>query len=152
MIDGTIETFLTAFTGELFALLRSNSILISDDVPLSFNQEVFMTGIKTIENLGEADLLHALFSTRSKQVLGEMASSDALSYLSGLIVGADVDRATKLFDKHYGKMPVTVIGEPALTDRYLLALKHFGLTASGCDPAEIAISGFDTIYQHIYQS
>jgi len=90
--NGSITNFLTAFTGELFSLLRNNSILVPEQNTINFNQDVFLSGVKAIDALGDAQLLHALFATRSKQVLGEMASTDALSYLSGLIIGADVIR------------------------------------------------------------
>jgi len=148
--DNKIETFLTAYTGELFALLRKNSILISDDSAISFNQSVFLEGVKAIDNLGGAHLVHALFTIRSRQVLGEMASADGLSYLSGLLAGADVLGARELFNPKENKLGVTVIGEAVLNQQYILALDHFGIEASSCNPAEIAISGFAAIYQHLY--
>lgn len=145
--NGQISNFLTAFTGELFALLRKNSILITDDSAISFNQEVFMQGVKAIENLGEAHLVHALFATRSKQVLGEMANTDGLSYLSGLIAAADIIGAAKLFPDSDS---VIVIGEAALTEQYLLVLDYLNIQAESCDPAKIAIAGFETIYKNLY--
>jgi len=147
--NNTISNFLTAFTGELFALLRNNSILVTDQNTISFNRDVFIQGIHAIERLGEAQLVHALFATRSKQVLGEMASTDALSYLSGLITAADILGAMRVFDVSDS---VTVIGEPTLTDHYMTALEHFGIPGEACDPAEIAIAGFDAIYQRLYHS
>jgi 2-dehydro-3-deoxygalactonokinase len=145
--DGAINNFLTAFTGELFSLLRRNSILITDDNAINFNQDVFMQAVHAIQNLGEAHLIHALFATRSKQVLGEMAASDGLSYLSGLIAAADIIGATKLFNKTDS---VTVIGEPTLTNQYMLVLEHLDIAAQACDPAQIAIAGFEAIYQNLY--
>lgn len=145
--NGHISNFLTAFTGELFALLRRNSILITDDSAISFNQQIFMQGVSAIEKLGEAHLVHALFATRSKQVLGEMAASDGLSYLSGLIAAADIIGATKLFNNTDG---VTVIGESTLTNQYMLIFDHLGISAQSCEPAQIAIAGFEAIYQNIY--
>jgi len=150
--NGQISNFLTAFTGELFAILRRDSILITDDTAISFNQEAFMQGVHAIEQLGEAQLVHALFATRSKQVVGEMASTDGLSYLSGLIAAADVMGATKLFKDQLIKTnnEVTIIGEPMLTEQYQLVLDHLGLKTRNCDPAQIAIAGFETIYQNLY--
>lgn len=145
--DGKIINFLTAFTGELYALLRRNSILISDDSAISFNQEVFMQGVSAIERLGSAQLVHALFATRSRQVLGEMAASDGLSYLSGLLAAADVFGAVSLFEQTEA---ITIIGEPTLTSQYMLVLQHLGVPAETSDPAEIAIAGFETIYQNLY--
>lgn len=150
VIDNKIETFLTAFTGELFGLLRNNSILISDDSTLGFNQDVFMEGVRSIENLNGGHLVHALFATRSKQVLGEMAAADGLSYVSGLIAGADILGAVKLFASDQQALPVTVIGEAVLSQQYLLVLDHLGIEADSCDPAEIAVTGFGAIYQTIY--
>ncbi len=147
--NNTITNFLTAFTGELFALLRNNSILVTDQNTISFNQDVFMQGVSAVEELGDAHLVHALFATRSKQVLGEMASTDALSYLSGLITAADILGATKLFKVTDS---VTVIGEPTLTEHYMNTLAHFGIKGEACDPAKIAIAGFETIYQRLYHS
>jgi len=146
--NGVITNFLTAFTGELFSLLRNNSILVTEQNTISFNQDVFMDGVGAIEALGDAQLLHALFATRSKQVLGDMASTDALSYLSGLIIGADVMGASKIFNDI---AQVIIIGEPALNQHYSLALNHFGITSESCDPSNIAISGFEAIFQHLMQ-
>ncbi len=144
--NGQISNFLTAFTGELFALLRNNSILVTEQNTFSFNQAVFMDGVKAIDTLGEAQLVHALFSTRSKQVLGDMATGDALSYVSGLIIGADVLGAKSLFGEVDG---VTIIGEKTLTEHYALALEFFGVESQSCDPSEIAISGYDAIFQYL---
>ncbi len=145
--DGKVTNFLTAFTGELFALLRNHSILITEQSSFSFNREVFLQGVAAVKELGEAQLVHALFATRAKQVLGEIANEDGLSYLSGLIIGADVKGALTLFTE---VSTITIIGEPTLTEHYQLALESFGFTSQSCDPASIAVSGFDTIYQEIF--
>jgi len=34
----------------------------------------------------------------------------------------------------------------------MTALEHFGIPGEACDPAEIAIAGFDAIYQRLYHS
>jgi 2-dehydro-3-deoxygalactonokinase len=137
--NGSITNFLTAFTGELYSLLSTNSILLAESTDIIFNQQAFIEGVRAIGSLGDAQLLHVLFATRSKQVLGEMSSADAPSYLSGLIIGADVIGATKLF----GKLDqVSIIGEPSLTKNYKLALDHFGISSESCDPSKIAIAGF----------
>ncbi|MFQ3244323.1 MAG: 2-dehydro-3-deoxygalactonokinase [Arenicella sp.] len=146
--NGAITNFLTAFTGELFSLLSNHSILIAKPNVISFNQTAFIDGVDAINSLGDAQLLHALFATRSKQVLGEMASADASSYLSGLIIGADVMGASKLFGKVDG---VTIIGEPSLTQNYALALEYFGVSSERCDPSKIAISGFEAIFEQLHE-
>lgn len=146
--NGLIANFLTAFTGELFSLLRDHSILITEKEATSFKKNAFIDGVRTIAGLGEAQLVHALFSTRSKQVLDELASDDAASYLSGLIVGADVMGAHKLFGDFDN---VTIIGEPTLSQCYTLTLNHFGIASQNFNSSEIAASGFDAIYQHLHE-
>jgi len=147
--NGVITNFLTAFTGELFALLRNHSILITEQNTFSFNKGVFIDAVNNIEKLGNAQLVHALFSTRSKQVLGEMAGSDALSYLSGLVIGADVIGAKELFSANDG---VTIIGDTALAEHYALALNHFGIPNDSCNPADIAIAGYGAIFKHLIEN
>lgn len=73
-----IETFVTALTGELFALLKNHSVLITDRNTSEFDEEVFLQGVAAIERLGDAHLLHALFSTRSRQVLGDLPAAQGL--------------------------------------------------------------------------
>lgn len=144
--NGIITNFLTAFTGEMFSLLRDNSVLITEKDTSHFNESTFLNAVHTASNLGSAQLIHALFTTRSKQVLGEMKSQDAASYLSGLIIGADILGANKLFANVNN---VIVIGESQLTRYYSIALQHFGIAHRRCDPSEIAISGFETIFKQI---
>lgn len=144
--DGTIQNFLTAFTGELFAILKNHSILITDQSKEDLNEDAFLSGVQAAEKMAEAQLLHSLFSTRSQQVLGLMPSADAPSYLSGLIIGSDVKGARNVFSNINS---VTVIADPRLCQLYDLSLQHFGVECRTCDPAEIAISGFETIYQHL---
>ena len=144
--NGAITNFLTAFTGELFSLLSSNSILVTERGATTLNEKVFNDGVTLISRLGDAQLLHALFSARSKQVLGEMDKVDAMSYLSGLIIGADVMGAHKLFGDVDS---VTIIGEPELSQHYALALDFFGVPSQQCKPSDIAISGFEAIFQHL---
>lgn len=145
--DGELRTFITAFTGELFALLRNNSILIADNSDPTFSKNAFMQGVRTIETLGKAHLLHSLFSVRSHQVIGEMSAADSLSYLSGLITAADVFGAVELFKE---VNHITVIGEPRLAMHYKLVLEHLGQDATCSDPEHIAVAGYAAIYRVLY--
>ncbi|MBL4673506.1 MAG: 2-dehydro-3-deoxygalactonokinase [Arenicella sp.] len=145
--DGKINEFLTAFTGELFGLLRHGSTLITDNNTVDFNQNAFFSGVRSMEQLDDVNLIHTLFATRSKQVLGEIPSSDGWSYLAGLIVTADIMGAIKIFGK---PQSTTLIGESKLTEQYALVLNYLGISAELCDPAEIAVAGFDALYKSLY--
>ena len=144
--DASITNFLTAFSGELFSVLRDNSILVAEKNAPNFNQEVFMQGVSIVEKLGQAQLVHALFSTRSKQLHGELASKDALSYLSGLIIAADVSGARHLFDTSNG---VTIIAETPLAKRYQLVLNHFDIANQCCKPVDIAMAAYAAIFEQL---
>ena len=148
-----IKTFLTAFTGELYGLLREKSVLIAAPQETPLNQTAFMRGVAVIEGLEGGHLPHTLFSTRSLQVLGEMSSDDAPSYLSGLITASDVVGATALFLKNSTHTPkITIIGEPILSEQYKLVLNHFKLPADDCNPADAATAAYQLIYRALYHS
>lgn len=148
-----IETFVTALTGELFALLKNHSVLITDRNTSEFDEEVFLQGVAAIERLGDAHLLHALFSTRSRQVLGDLPAAQGLSYLSGLLVGSDVIGALALFREIVPEVSsVSLIGEPRLSRRYRLVLERRGVAVYTHDTAHIAIAGYAAIYKHLYSN
>lgn len=158
---GRIDTFLSSFTGELFAILRDHSILVPNSSQRTakdaeFNKDSFLEGVSTAQNLGEANLLHALFSVRSRQVLGEMNTNQSTSYLSGLIIAADVIGACKTFSSYRAKdstpneLGVTIIGESQLSQNYLLTLQQLGIPADCVAPSKVATAGFSAIYQKIY--
>ena len=144
--NNKISSFLTAFTGELFALLVNHSVLISKEKSVEFNQSAYFDGLEMINKQGNAQLVHTLFSARSKQVLGEMSSAEAANYVSGMIIGADVLGASKLF----GDIDeVNIIAEPELSRNYAIALEYFGLASETCDPSEVAISGYNAIFEQL---
>lgn len=149
--NGRIETFLTALTGELFALLKDHSVLIAERNAEGFDEEVFFQGVAAIERLGDAHFLHALFATRSRQVLGDLPAAQGLSYLSGLLLGSDVIGALALFRETVQEVSsVSLIGEPHLSERYRLVLERLGVEVDTHDTAQIAIAGYAAIYKHLY--
>lgn len=144
--DGQLLTFLTAYTGELFKLLSERSILVSDAGPLEIDNSVFCSGVQAIQNHSEAQLVHTLFSTRSKQVLGEMPAGDATAYLSGLVIGADVAGAIKIFRRRSVTLPpVVIIGEPRLANLYRLTLQQMNVDTTCLDVTTIALSGYASV-------
>jgi 2-dehydro-3-deoxygalactonokinase len=145
--EGHVADFLTALTGELFALLRDGSTLTraaradtaSDDAADGFDK-----GLEAAASLGTASLLHALFAVRSRQLIDGRSHDWALSYLSGLMIGADVRGAIPLFDV---RGEVVLIGDGALNERYAHALRRFGLTASCLDGERCALAGLRTLWR-----
>lgn len=155
--DGQVRDFLTALTGELFALLRDGSTLTRVARPGGAEgqgaetagaaapaHEGFERGLQAVAALGGASLLHALFAVRSRQLLEGRSHDWALAYLSGLMIGADVRGALPLFG---GGGEVVLIGDGALNARYAQALRHQGIPASCLDGERCALAGLRTLWQ-----
>src|SRR5262249_35916190 len=96
VVDGAVSQFQTALAGELFELLRRQSVLARDSGEVDGLSPAFALGLDFARQ--KADLLHLLFSARSRVVTGELSKEDAASYLSGLVLGKDVATALALFE------------------------------------------------------
>jgi 2-dehydro-3-deoxygalactonokinase len=87
MRDGKVADFVTAMTGELFALLRKHGLLaaqLGSEVTLG---DAFREGV---EDGKRQDLAASLFGIRAAKMLGQRDDADAASYASGLLIGTDV--------------------------------------------------------------
>jgi 2-dehydro-3-deoxygalactonokinase len=114
---GRVQSFATAMTGELYALLRQHSILArtlpQDDGPL--DTDAFVQGVRHAHAAGS--LLRSAFSARTLSLFDRMPAAAQPSYLSGLVIGEELRALASPGD------PVVLIGSPALTRRYALALQ-----------------------------
>jgi 2-dehydro-3-deoxygalactonokinase len=100
--DGHVRDFLTALSGEPFALLRDGSTLLraaprdaagqvqTSPIISGEAKDGFDGGLEAAATLRGASLLHALFAVRSRQLIDGRSHDWALAYLSGLVIGADV--------------------------------------------------------------
>jgi 2-dehydro-3-deoxygalactonokinase len=148
--DAHVRDFLTALTGELFGLLRDGSTLMRTAdpnaqrpayaQPASYydDDDGFDQGLEAAAGLGTASLLHALFAVRSRQLIDGRSQDWALSYLSGLMIGADVRGAISLFG---ASGEAVLIGDAALNERYAQALRRLGVAASCLDGEQCALAG-----------
>ncbi|MDB4261067.1 2-dehydro-3-deoxygalactonokinase [Porticoccaceae bacterium] len=150
---GKIETFVTALTGELYSLLQNHSVLIANGESADFSDDIFLQGVKVATTLESGQLLQALFATRSRQILGELSESYASSYLSGLLIGSDVVGSVALMEKQMGRISsVELIGESALSRCYQLALESVDIKAELRDATQISISGYQAVYEAVYEA
>jgi 2-dehydro-3-deoxygalactonokinase len=133
---GKIETFSTFMTGELFALLRDHSILgraAARPSPARDGDAAFLRGVDAARAAdGIAPLL---FSTRALVLTGGIAPTEALDYLSGLLIGDELRAALAA-----PRPDPLLIGEPALCARYSLALASFGIEDAKTVP-DAAVAG-----------
>ena len=142
--DGRVVRFQTALSGELFALLAAHSVLARGAGAVEGAHPAFAEGLAAARAHAQAGLLHLLFSTRSRQLAGEIPKEEAASYLSGLIVGEDVAAALRLFA---GPGAVTLIAAPDLAALYARALAAHGLESTAIGGDEAALAGLAFVHR-----
>ncbi|HWU55811.1 MAG TPA: 2-dehydro-3-deoxygalactonokinase [Rhizomicrobium sp.] len=148
--DGAVSQFQTALSGELFELLRRHSVLARDSGEVDGQSPAFALGLECARQ--KADLLHLLFSARSRAVTGDMAKEDAASYLSGLVLGKDVATALALFDVVPSNMdgPVQLICTPLLAALYGKALATYDVKSAVIDGDRAALAGLVHAHSEIF--
>jgi 2-dehydro-3-deoxygalactonokinase len=127
---GRIERFITYMSGEITALLRSKS-LVSKLIPAQSadSPEAFLRGIGLARDRSiGGHILRRIFSARSLALLDELPPEDIRDYLSGLMIGAEINEVIDEFGLPHRQ--VTLIGPPALCQRYSLALREAGVTSA----------------------
>lgn len=136
--DGCVTQFSTSITGELFAQLNNESSLVKG-LPRSdvLNKEAFNKGVLASQQAG--GILHHLFSTRSRFVCGELAAEEVRDYLSGVVIGHDVNDI--LASLNSPDSPVVIVGSKALSARYALALAFCHLKSEFLEASEASIRG-----------
>ena len=141
LVDGRIERFVTAMTGELYDLLRKHSVLKSGDG--GEDETAFDEGLRAAGDGGA--LAARLFTARSRVVGGDMAPAAVTSYLSGLLIGAEVASLPALAGADPGE-PVVLIGAPALCRRYRRALSARGVESLLHDGDEAVLAGLKALF------
>jgi 2-dehydro-3-deoxygalactonokinase len=119
---GRIAGFRTYMTGEAYGLFAQHSILARTlDAAAPPDEPAFLQGLARAA-AGEG-LLHNAFGVRALGLFGRLSPAQSSSYLSGLLIGEEL-RQQKL-----DAQEIVVIGAPALTARYALALGRTGAKA-----------------------
>jgi 2-dehydro-3-deoxygalactonokinase len=149
--EGRLTMFHTSVSGELYAVLRDHSILAragadAGDAATETSIEGFERGLARSRERAALPLSHLLFEVRSRQLLDGAPRHEALAFLSGLIVGQDVEGAMRLLrDELSAAQAVTVIGSAQLAHLYRIALNDRNLEAQTVDAAEATVCGLHEI-------
>lgn len=135
--DGRIDRFSTYLTGELYAVLKEHSILgrlLNHGARHS--SSAFQDGLR-LAFREPTRLMHRLFSVRALGLFGELSQEDGESYLSGLLIGTEVQSAIG------GSRPsaATLVGEQTLCSRYAEVLAAAGIEPryGGEHPARVGL-------------
>jgi 2-dehydro-3-deoxygalactonokinase len=150
MNGSIVQEFLTAPTGELFAMLCEHSVLVRDSsTPIEHHAPEFERGLAESAKHPEASLLHQLFQSRSLRLDKQLEARGAASWMSGLLIGTDVRGTLALFTEHSAAAPVYVIGTPQLTQSYAQALGRHGLSAIQIDGTKAAFAGLGCVHREM---
>jgi 2-dehydro-3-deoxygalactonokinase len=140
--DGTITSFQTFLTGEMFDLLARVSFLrhsvASDGRDLSAVPD-FALAVRRMAEEG-LPFLAAIFSVRVRQLLDNVAREDNLAYLSGLVIGGEIAAARSAGWLTAGEA-VRIVGARSLARAYAGALTIVGQSAETLDGGEMVRLG-----------
>jgi 2-dehydro-3-deoxygalactonokinase len=134
--DGRIARLQTYFTGELFELLCTRSSLLRLGGTLEADEDAFDVGVRNAERY---DLAANLFEARSAQLIEGRSAGWARSFLSGVLIGAEVRSMLAMPSAPRGE--VTLIGDPRLTERYRRVLAAVSVEARCLDGDECVLAG-----------
>lgn len=119
---GRILGFHTHMTGEFYALLSQHLILARTlDTAAELDEAAFVRGVHRAGQPG--GLLHHAFGARTLALFERTDAAALASYLSGLLIGEELRHALQPAVERR----VVLIGSPALTRRYALALRAHGV-------------------------
>ncbi len=139
--QGKIAGFRTTMTGELFNILRNNSMLSAQMQSDVTDGDSFRSGLK--EGMSGGTLLAALFTVRARHLLSQ-EPSDGTSYASGLLIGSDVHAG---LSQAIPGEKIAIIGRADLAHLYAIALKSAGYESHIIDGDQAFLSGIASIIQ-----
>jgi 2-dehydro-3-deoxygalactonokinase len=140
--EGRLTRFATAMTGELFAVLTRHSVLKSEAAPI--DEAAFAEGLAAA---GEGEGLAArLFTARARVVGQGKAAESTPSYLSGLLIGAEVASLPGLLGLD-AREPVALLGDATLCGLYGKAFAARGWPYETFDGEAAAVAGLFALYQ-----
>ena len=142
---GEVVSFQTYMTGELFALLSTQSVLrhsMTIDGTEPWDDAAFDAGLS--DALSRPDRIAArLFSLRAEFLLHGLTPTQARARLSGLLIGIELAGAKP----YWLGQKVILIGAPSLAANYIRALKVQGLTAETLDATACTLAGLTALHK-----
>ncbi len=138
---GRLTAFVTAMTGELYGLLRDHGVLKTDAA--ADDMAAFDEGVAAA---GEGDALAARMFTARARVVGRGKPADSTaSYLSGLLIGAEVAATPRLLGAG-GSGAVTLLGDSDLCGLYARALAARGAPSEIYDGEAAVRAGLQALW------
>jgi 2-dehydro-3-deoxygalactonokinase len=142
--EPSIVSFSTYMTGELFNVLEEFSLLgkpyRDNKQAVDSHLSAFDLGVKS--SFTHASLSHTLFSARTNMLSGKISALEVRSYLSGLLIGAEIadmqGHTPNLSD-------VCLVGSQSLCELYQRACHSLAIKVSIIDSDSASCSGMLSI-------
>jgi 2-dehydro-3-deoxygalactonokinase len=144
--DEHLVRFVTFMTGELYAVLSHHSVLRSQAV--ADDEAAFDQGLAAAADGGA--LAARIFSARTRVVaaLSPAPAETTASYLSGLLIGAEVAAAPALAGLDRDES-VVLLGDPMLCRWYARALTRVGRASRTFDGDRAVLAGLIALYRAV---
>lgn len=139
LVAGRIVRLRTYMTGELFAVLSRHGTLaaaVAVAVPV-WDASAFEEGVGAARH---GALGHQLFGCRARVVCGDMSASSAQAYLSGLLIGSELQDVLNSPLQPVQRGRIKLIGSPDLARHYQTAAAMAGCEMEVID-ADVAYRG-----------
>lgn len=152
-----LQSFATTVQGELFDVLRQHSILVprnteANDRSRPVDKAVFAAAVDLLRKNEDLGLIQALFSTRSRQISGEIKAEEATSHLSGLLIGADVRDVCRPMLREAGiEQPVLLVGDELIASLYADAMARHGIDSCRYSGTECIVRGLAACHRSLQQ-
>jgi len=144
---GKVTRFSTFMTGELFDLLRKKSVLRHSVSERGWDANAFDRAIREGISKGSS-ISQELFSIRSASLLNGPSPVEALSRLSGLLIGSELSAVRAL----WSEQEIIVVGEEEISQAYTRALSLNGVSASTVSSDMTTRAGLVSIFTNLRQS
>lgn len=133
---GEIVSFMSTMTGELFGLLSKRSILRRTIAKEGHDDAAFLEGVEAAFR-DPGKLLSALIGLRAKAYITELDPVSARSFLSGLLIGADLTASRA----YWLGRDVAVVGAETIASGFSRALEAQGVMVRKADGGEMSLAG-----------
>lgn len=141
---GEVVSFQTLMTGELFALLSTQSVLRHSVRAGGTDMPAFLDGLDTTLSRPER-LAGDLFALRAADLVSDQDPGAAGARLSGLLIGAEL-AATR---PYWLGQQIAVVGDGALARAYAAALDHQGVPVLQSDGGRMTLAGLTAAHRRL---
>jgi 2-dehydro-3-deoxygalactonokinase len=139
--NGILTDFRTYMTGELYGHLRKGGSLFQvmpgPEEKEIFDGAAFDRGFTTAFAPDAPAITHLLFTVRSLSLFARLTPVEAPSYLSGLLIGAEMKDALGWLKAHNAGATVTAIGSARLLETYDRAASRGGISLERIESDDI---------------